>query len=298
MKYATATAFRAALEARLHAHARAANLSLSRLRKMIVIDRFLFRLMDVAPDAWVVKGGVALNLRLNYQSRATKDLDLTTYQDRLIVDDNLIAVQAIQTDDFFSFAIRKHNATDLGTEEGAIRYRLIAELAGRKFDEIAIDIGLNDPITGGPDLLQGPDLLAFAGLARIEVAALPLEQHLAEKLHAYTRTYSLNRINTRVKDLADLLLIGSVAEFESRRLVEAIDVIFKTRGTHNKPEALPLPPAMWRTPYRQLAAEIGLEPDIDSGFLQASGFLNPILESAAAQSRRWIPSAWLWAPFP
>ncbi|MEA3328001.1 MAG: nucleotidyl transferase AbiEii/AbiGii toxin family protein [Chloroflexota bacterium] len=49
---------------------------LSRLRKLVVFDRFLARLFQDQPDHWVFKGGFALQLRLGERARTTKDIDL------------------------------------------------------------------------------------------------------------------------------------------------------------------------------------------------------------------------------
>ncbi|MBI2403732.1 MAG: hypothetical protein HYV20_13555 [Gemmatimonadetes bacterium] len=35
---------------------------------------------------------------------------------------------------------------------------------------------------------------------------IPLARHVAEKVHAYARTYGEGRASTRVKDLVDLVL--------------------------------------------------------------------------------------------
>ena len=75
MKYRTSVAFRTALEARLKA-AQRDGVGLARLRKRVVFERLLARLHAVAPDAWVLKGGFALELRLGAQARTTKDIDV------------------------------------------------------------------------------------------------------------------------------------------------------------------------------------------------------------------------------
>jgi hypothetical protein len=80
-------------------------------------------------------------------------------------------------------------------------------LAGRRFERIRLDIGFGKLLDLPPDRLRLPDLLAFAELPPVEVPTLPLELHLAEKVHAYTRIYAGDRLNTRVKDLIDLILI-------------------------------------------------------------------------------------------
>jgi hypothetical protein len=51
MRYASAAAFRTALEARLQAE-QSDGVGISRLRKRVVFERLLARLQAVAPDGW------------------------------------------------------------------------------------------------------------------------------------------------------------------------------------------------------------------------------------------------------
>ena len=76
MKYATPSAFRAALEQRLLTIAQQTGVPLLRLRKLVVFDRLMARLMVAAPNRWVVKGAAALLFRIGTGFRTTKDLDL------------------------------------------------------------------------------------------------------------------------------------------------------------------------------------------------------------------------------
>jgi hypothetical protein len=69
MRYATAAAFRRALETRLAERSRSAGLPLVRLRRIVVFERLLARLMEAAPDRSVLKGGLALEL--TFASRGT-----------------------------------------------------------------------------------------------------------------------------------------------------------------------------------------------------------------------------------
>lgn len=64
MKYATANAFRTALEQRLLTTSLESGIKLAQLRKLVVFERFLARLIAVAPDRWVLKGAVALYYRV------------------------------------------------------------------------------------------------------------------------------------------------------------------------------------------------------------------------------------------
>ncbi|MCJ7533460.1 MAG: nucleotidyl transferase AbiEii/AbiGii toxin family protein [Anaerolineales bacterium] len=76
MKYSSGSDFRRALEDRLRTISIQSGAPLVRLRKMVAFDRFLARLLRYQPDKWVVKGGLALQLRLGDRARTTKDMDI------------------------------------------------------------------------------------------------------------------------------------------------------------------------------------------------------------------------------
>ena len=62
--YATATAFRRALEDRLAAVTKAEGVDLQRIRRHVAFDRLLSRLFAEQNAPWVLKGGYALELKL------------------------------------------------------------------------------------------------------------------------------------------------------------------------------------------------------------------------------------------
>lgn len=64
VKYRRSGAFRRALEKRLIDQSAKTGISLTQLRKMVVFNRFLARLVQAQPDDWVFIGGLALQLRL------------------------------------------------------------------------------------------------------------------------------------------------------------------------------------------------------------------------------------------
>lgn len=119
----------------------------------------------------------------------------------------------------------------------------------------------------------------------------PIESHIAEKLHAYSMPR--RRDNTRVKDLPDLALLGTIRELDGDRLREALDRTFTFRSTHAVPTSLPEPPDAWADVYRRMAFEDGLEwRDLPALVTAVRSFLNPIL--GKAQHLRWSPSRWQW----
>ncbi|MEW6059367.1 MAG: nucleotidyl transferase AbiEii/AbiGii toxin family protein [Actinomycetota bacterium] len=133
--------------------------------------------------------------------------------------------------------------------------------------------------------------MAFAGIEPATVPVLPLEQHVAEKVHAFTRSYS-GAATTRVKDLVDIILIGSLATLDACRLGEALRRTFEIRGRQSLPDALPAPPADWTPAYRILAKEVGLNQDLAAGHAEAAALLNPVLTNRASGS--WDPERFAW----
>jgi hypothetical protein len=292
MKYRSGAAFRQALEQRLLGRSRDGRTSLVRLRKAVVFDRLLVRLALAAPSRWVLKGALALDFRLGERTRTTKDMDLVRGDNEPAATSDLIAAQAIDLDDFFTFDIVKIRSPDETLEGAAVRYRVRADLGGRRFEEVMVDIGFSDPLKWEPEPIRGPDLLAFAGIEPIEVPVLPLEQHIAEKVHAYTRTYGQGRPSSRAKDLVDLVLVKQFMVLNAGRLRSALVAIFEGRRQHGLPDRLPPPPSEWALPYRKLAKEVALDPDLRTGYLQAAALLDPVL--AGRTAGRWNPQKASW----
>jgi hypothetical protein len=294
VRYASAPPFRQALEARLGSASRAGGSSLARLRKEVVFERLLARLVAVAPERWILKGALALDYRFGDRARTTRDVDLAVRGDETSATADLLAAQAVDLGDFFSFAVERTGTLDRLADGAAVRFHVVAELAGRTFDEFVLDVGFDPPIGVEPDRLHGPELLAFAGIDPVVVRALPLEFAVAEKVHAYTRAYG-NRMlaSTRVKDLVDLVLIAGEASLDARHLRAALDVTFNHRATHPLPARLPRPEADWRVPYGRMCRDIGLEPDLGAGQQLAASLVDPVLTGEVVAGS-WDPAARSW----
>ncbi|MCZ7576268.1 MAG: nucleotidyl transferase AbiEii/AbiGii toxin family protein [Dehalococcoidia bacterium] len=293
MRYGSAAAFRHALEDRLKLHSQRDGARLARLRKQVAFDRLLARFAQVAPDGWALKGGFALQLRLADRARTTRDVDLawSVREDELV--ETLIEASIQDPGDFFTFRVER-TAADPDRMGGAYRFRVDASLAGRLFETFLLDVGEGDAdTTSQADVLPTPNLLEFAGIEPVIVPVIPLARHLAEKLHAYTRLYDGDRVSTRTKDLIDMVLIADLFSPDADGLLAEVQRVFAVRGTHELPPALPKPPADWRVPYRQLAVEVGLNPDLDAGHAAAAALLDPVLQNAVL-SMTWNPKTQRW----
>jgi hypothetical protein len=131
VRYGDAAAFRQALEQRLRTRAAGDGARLARDRKRVAFDRLLARLVEAAPERWLLKGGFALDLRLSNRARTTRDVDIDWQAAEEELFDALIDAAALETDDFFAFGIER-----MGTPPerlgGSHRFRATAQLAGRQ----------------------------------------------------------------------------------------------------------------------------------------------------------------------
>jgi hypothetical protein len=298
VKYATAAAFRTALETRLLSRSKSSGTSLVRLRKTVVFDRLLARLQSVAPGRWVLKGALAHDYRLGDQARTTKDIDLARQDDEKAATADFLAAQAAELEDYFVFAIERTAALDELRDGSAVRYHAACQLAGRAFDDITVDVGFSDRLIGEPEFVRGPDVLAFADIEPVFVPALPLAQHVAEKVHAYTREYGTRGVaSTRVKDLVDLALIAGRSVIQSEELRRALVQTFQHRRLQSLPGELPRPPREWTTPYRRMASEVGISGELAVGHHLAAELIDPVLADSVADAT-WNPTAVQWRPTP
>jgi Nucleotidyl transferase AbiEii toxin, Type IV TA system len=295
VKYASGAAFRQALETRLLDLSRDGGGPLVRLRKSVAFDRLLARLFAVAPDRWVLKGGLALDYRLGKNARTTMDIDLAGPGGEDAAAADLLVTGELDLGDHFSFTIERTAKLDQLVEGSAVRYHVRAELAGRLFEEFLVDVGFDFPTGWKPETLHGPDLLAFADIEPLEAPSLPLELQVAEKVHAYTRGYGQSGIaSTRVKDLVDLALIASTSQVDADRLNRALRETFTQRDRHEAPGVLPRPPADWRIPYARMAVEVGLAAELDRGYELAARLLDPVLSGDLGPAV-WESAAQTWA---
>jgi predicted nucleotidyltransferase component of viral defense system len=290
VRYATAEAFRTALEQRLKNEAEASGLALMRVRKRVAFERFLARLAASESSGWLLKGAFALELRLGLRTRTTKDIDLGRADDEEAATEHLNAATRVDLGDFFDFEVRRTPALDAAASFQAVRYTVRADLASRRFEQFPVDVALSEssPIQAEP--LFGGNSLEFADVAALQLPVVSLEQHVAEKLHAYTGTFGHDaRESTRAKDLVDLVLIGELAEIDAKRLSHALATTFEQRARQPLPNAVPSPPSSWARPYAVLAREVGVAVHIEAGHAAAARLLDPVLRSDAGG--HWDPQA-------
>jgi hypothetical protein len=110
--------------------------------------------------------------------------------------------------------------------------------------------------------------------------------------------YDDDRVNSRVKDLVDLALLGSHLPFAADRLVSAIELVFGKRETHEVPATLPPPPQAWATAYADLARTVNLPDQLLQGHDFVRSFLTPVLSWSGGRPQTWTPPDYAWRQEP
>lgn len=292
--YATPVAFKQALEQRLKSSS-TDGFDFARRRQLLVFDRFLARVAEVAGDTVILMGGLVLELRLA-RARTTKDIDLRMSGSTETVLEKLQEAGGLDLGDFMRFEVRPDPShPEIRTEAmkyDGFRFRAECELAGAIYGRpFGVDVAFGDPLVGEPDVVVGEDLLSFAGAGPPRVRLYPVVSHVAEKLHAYTMPRS--RPNSRIRDLPDLALLATTGRIDGAELRVALQRTFEFRRTHPLPGVVPEPPGFWERPYAKLAEADRLEWKTLPDLVEAvSAFLDPVL--GAATIRTWVPPTWRW----
>lgn len=282
MQYASSGAFRQALEARLRKTSGEQDISIVRLRKQVAFERFVARLTSCPDHAWVLKGGLALQLRLGARARTTMDIDLLKTSKAGGISSALREAAALDLGDWFAFEVFDSGGPveDIYTGQ---RFHVNSLLDGRTFEEFAVDVGVDDPVIEPLDCLTFDPILSFAGIKPTEVSAYSVEQQIAEKLHALTRQYA-SGTSSRARDLVDILLLFSHESVENKQLVKAIRLTFEARGTHPVPEYFLEGRPSTAREYGRIARELGLRgEDFEGAQNQVREFLAPALAAIAEE---------------
>ena len=260
-KFTSAAAFKASLEDRLRTRSRELSLPFQTLQLKFVMERLLARLFHDIEVPWLLKGGFAMDLRFRPRARTTKDVDLSVrLETRNLAGglrDRLQEAADLELGDFLIYRIGEMKSELTRAPGGGGRFPCEAMLLGKTYAKFQLDVGIGDPLVGEPERLVGDDILEFAGLGAAVVLAIPKAQQFAEKVHAYTFPWE-GRLNTRTKDLVDLVLLIERGVPDAGQIAGALEVTFAARGTHQLPKSLPPPPPFWARDFPAMAGEAGL----------------------------------------
>lgn len=230
---------------------------------------------------WVLKGGHALELRLK-KSRATKDVDLAMRNmkwhhskegESSALRELLLEKSQIDLGDYFEFNISQPVLSLDNAPYGGTRFHVTAMVDGKTFSKFLIDIGIGDAWIEPQDTLNLSNHLEELGLEGFTVKVIPIEHHIAEKIHSLTLPRDVS--NSRVKDLVDLFLIFKFEKFSNEKIKDCIKKTFNKRNTHKIPTQLPLPDESWENPFNTMMDSI----DEKTAIHEAFHFVNQYFKS-------------------
>lgn len=248
-----------ALEQRLNSRAGETGIGIDRLRRRVIFERVVARLVHAEPGKWVLKGGMALEVRLQDRARLTKDIDLglrDTVEGRVDLQERLI--EALALDPFNDrFVLAAGSATELradGDGQATWRSSVSASLAGRHFGGVQLDVSPRAHELERSDAIPLPNSMAFAGVEVPTVEVIDVNRHAAEKFHAMARDFG-DRENTRVRDLLDLVILFENEMLDRDALSTAVQDVWRERNASAPPAVLPALPATWSESYERLAED-------------------------------------------
>lgn len=256
-----AAALRASLEQRLKNRAQQEGLSIDRLRRQVTVERLLARLEGAQAGCWVLKGGMALEVRLGGVARATKDLDLglrLAPPDHQEAADLLTEALVYDADDHFDFTVIRVKPLAIERAGDILRASVRCRLAGREWATIQVDIGIRTHELAETERLRVPGNLEFADIAPPTIETIDLARHVAEKFHGMLVEFD-DRENSRTRDLADLVLLVEHDLIDPAAARSSIVDVFAERDTA-LPAVLPALPASWPSTYASIAEEHGIHP--------------------------------------
>lgn len=263
MTYNSPQALRTALEHRLLTTSQETGIALDRLRRRVLFERIVARLQIAEPGLWVLKGGMALEVRLSDAARLTKDIDLglrDVVVDAADLHERLI--DALSTDPFEDRFVLEVAEPAVLREDGGghltWRVSVAATLAGKHFGAIKLDVSPRAHELHATDRLPLPNSLDFAGIPTTDVEIVDVHRHAAEKFHAMTRDFG-DRENSRVRDLLDLVILIENDLLSPGSVADAAREVWAERNGMDPPRQLPPLPASWPARYIRLADDYDIE---------------------------------------
>lgn len=248
-----------ALEQRLLNQSRESGISLDRLRRRVIFERIVARLQAADPGRWVLKGGMAMEVRLRDEARLTKDIDLglrATITDRDDLQERL--VEALALDPFRDRFLFAAGPVAQLMEDGAghltWRTKVAARLAGKPFGSVQLDVSPRAHELDRTELVPLPNALAFAGIDAPAIEIIEVHRHAAEKFHEMLKDFG-ERENSRVRDLVDLVILSEHELLDPAAVAIAVEQVWRERDAVAPPAVLPSLPESWPDRYAQIALD-------------------------------------------
>jgi len=228
---------------------------------------------------FVVKGGVALELRLLQRARATDDLDVVVVCDEPdLVEAFDAALRVGYGDCTFTRRADVHPLGDKG-----VRVWVQVAYRTQRWATVQVDLAHPDTVDTEAERVGGIRLERFGLSGPPDVPCLSLRYHIAQKWHGMTRAMPGGKPNDRFRDAVDLLLLRDlVGPAELLAVRQACEETFRARAEHPWPPPVALP-AHWELPFAAMATGLDLDvATLADAERVLSGFLGDIERATPA----------------
>lgn len=198
---------------------------------------------------FLLKGGVAIELRLRTQARATKDVDLVFFGEPDDLGDDLDRALAKP---YSEFGFQRE---EIAKRAGGLFQRLDVKLffRGRSWGTLRLEVAAPDSKATDSESVPAIPIDEFGIDGPEAIPCLSLRYQIAQKLHAVTERFPDGE-NERFRDLIDLIICRDLIEDMSEAKEACLDT-FVARDKHDWPPEL-LVPDGWAEPFAALAEEM------------------------------------------
>lgn len=237
--------------------ARADGVAVDRARRSLsfmVVSAALSQLVDeTGVPLFILKGGVAMELRFGLRARASKDYDTAFRQELARLE---AVLDTAQRHPVGRFVVSAGPARPIGPT-GALQILLTIRYGTQPWGKVTLEVSATEGGSGRADEIDyrkpSPEFSIF-GIEEMQddVPCFPLRYQIAQKLHACTEILG-HKENARFQDLLDLLLLEElVAEDAWGDVRAACEEVFSLRGKQSWPPNVTVFPG-WPLPYADLA---------------------------------------------
>ncbi len=216
------------LEQLISRHSRDTGIAADRVRRWVSTMVLLGALERAAPDhaspRFLLKGGVAIELRVRTGARATKDVDVVFGGKP---GELLDALDAAFAEPYCDFAFRRGAPAEHGPH--ATRFDVRLTYQTRAWATVRLEISGPEHGVEEPEYVDAIKLQDFKLTGPQAIACMPLRFQIAQKLHAVSERPA-NRTSDRFRDLVDLLVLRKLID-DLPALRRACETTFASRAT-------------------------------------------------------------------
>ena len=239
-----------------------------------VLGAALSRLPTEAGEpAFLLKGGVSLELRLGLRARATKDFDATFRGER---DTMPAALEQALAESYEGFTFRISGEVRELTHMTQIEIKV--EYMGSVWSSVKVEVSAHEGVSFPADEVPAISLADFGLKGPEHLPCIPLSKLVAQKLHAMTEDREDGKPNERFRDLWDVWVLRELAP-PTPGLREACEETFSVRGKQSWPPTVVAHPH-WTDPFAALAREGGIPvPDAEHAVRDVAEYVRMISEA-------------------